>query len=231
MKPTRQNCQAGSTAVVKDELNSTYVKDMASISLMTDNGSLDLTPGRTVDIVAAPRIVNSGTAKVNVVSVRDRQTQQEGVFFWSDFIRYFKMETLVPGNDLPEPQENKLQRKREKLADPGYYVQYLIDQQGNLINLNNHSCSVICISPQANAKYVHGHHQTSQSWYTLLWSCAPSRKFMTTTNQHPTIQGRADQGQRYVFFATWQELIANCQLTMPEVCRRERAPNDTFSPP
>lgn len=236
MKPTKENCQTGSVAKLKEnaELRFPVSNEPGGIISQLMNPSpvnelnvfatgFYLVPEQRVEILRAPRNYQG----INCVYIRDIDRNINGYLYWSEFKKNFNMETLVPGDDLPKPQAEKLATKRERMADIGYYVEYIIDENGKENPMEGCS-SVICIGSEANAKYCR--YANCNEWYTLQWNCAPSRKFMNTKNTKMEASKSNMFESRYEYYKTWQELVANCRRNIPRYARENKATNDTFSP-
>lgn len=216
----------GSTAIVKENLAANSL-----LGLCPEPGNffsqVPIQSGEEVEILVAPRSYQG----INCVKVRQLSSNLEGYIYWNVFIKNFTMQTLVPGNDFPTAADKqaKLNSKKQKMAPPGYYVEYLVDTNGNIITptRDKECCSVICIGGNATAKYTR--YQTDFDWYSLNWNCAPTRKFMTTKQLIPYAKDSEMFASRYEYYPTWQELIARCQKPISPIAQRQKAPNDDFS--
>lgn len=225
MKPNRINCQKGSTAVVKKDKTITLTRTPGAWPNPRFEKILE--EGYLVEILSAPKKY-FGIA--NCIHLKLSDTNQEGYVYWVDFIKFFEMQTIVPGDDVPRSRAEKLANKKNRLAEPGYYVEYLVDVGGEIQNPNymeGEHAMVICIGEDATAKAVR--YASQDSWSTLLWSCAPTRKFMETTNNVPQATPQKRVESRYQYFATHQELV-NCARPIADFARQNKSPNDTFSP-
>ena len=105
----------------------------------------------------------------------------------------------------------KLQHKLDRLATPGYYVEYIID--GGKPDLAFHAdypCTVFFIGQDAKCKYARG-----QGWGTLTWSCAPTKN-MAANGQGAT---------HFEYYATWDDLVQNCTLPISQSTKCPTDPN------
>lgn len=125
-----------------------------------------------------------------------------------------------------KPTEDKQASKKQKMADPGYYVEYLIDEAGQ-ISIPKEGCSVICIGDDATAKYTR--YQNDSEWYTLNWNCAPSRKFMNTKQLVKVASKNNMFESRYDYYPTWQDFVDHCTKLVSPLSKRQKSPNDNFS--
>lgn len=218
MKLNKINCQRGSTAVVK--------KNCSNVMLMFAPGSawpgqwVGINEGEVVELLHAPKRYH-GIA--NCVHVK-RTNNEEGYIYWVDFIKFFEMKTIMPGVDLPKSNAEKLANKKNRMAEPGYYVEFLIDINGeikeNLSRMQGECSTVICIGANGTAKYIR--YQSQDSWATLIWSAAPTRKFMETKN-HIMQCERVEA--RYVYYKTHEELQKS-DRDIANYARINKAPND-----
>lgn len=131
---------------------------------------------------------------------------------------------------MPKTKEEVLVSKRERMADPGYYVSYMADRSGPMPQCGDfEDCSVICIGSNATAKYAR--YDNCDEWSTLMWNCAPTRKFMITKNPRPVpAKGGLGFEEKFIYYTTWQDFLTNCPYKVPKITKQLKAPNDDFSP-
>lgn len=230
MKPTKYNCVAGNLATKK------LTKQVKTISWQHpahNNPSLGMTvnveANDLVEIISAPRQVNSK----QMINVFIPSKKVSVLLLWRVFAREFEM-TQVNLVTEPKSAEEVLKSKKEKLANPGYYVGYLIEEDGSVHNTTSgwSADSVIYIGEDAKVKISAEYYETDEEmvaredWQSLLWTKAPTRKFMETTNNLPASRFSAEM--RFYYFKTHQKL-KNSTLNITAYARENKAPNDNLA--
>lgn len=90
---------------------------------------------------------------------------------------------------------------KERLADPGFYVKYI---EPNFDKPNGFG--LIYIPPDVQeggkCKYIHFLNNNGESWTTLTWTCAPTKKKVAQGAEAPPNK----ICERYLYFPTHEEL-------------------------
>lgn len=139
--------------------------------------------------------------------------------------KYIKVLNRSGGKTTTEVKKQKLQNKLNKMADPGYYVEYLIDDHGNKKNVGNSDrASVICISKDGKAQYFHWEWGTE--WCTLQWNCAPTRKQVEKASKIKKAKQGNLSARKYEYYSTWDDFVNNCTTKVHPNSKKVKAPND-----
>ena len=87
---------------------------------------------------------------------------------------------------------------KERLAKPGYYIEYYGTKDDNPMEFG-----VTHISKDQKCKYIHW--MWGEEWGTLLWSCAPTKKQVSDQEKFKD----SDERERLIYYSTHEEMIKN----------------------
>jgi len=90
---------------------------------------------------------------------------------------------------------------KERLANPGFYVEFYGKADANLDH--QQAFSIIYIPSDGPCKYIHW--SWGADWTTLTWTCAPTKKKVAAALSASTTQ----EMERYLYFPDYASL---CQF-------------------
>ena len=135
--------------------------------------------------------------------------------------KHIKILSTVGGVTTDELKAKKLKTKLDRMAEPGYYVEYMVNDHGEV--KAGSSCSVIYIAKDASVKYVHW--EWGSEWNTCTWSGAPTKKKVREAAKIVKAKPGTNK-MKYEYYSTWQDFKANCKLPVREAALKKKAPND-----
>jgi hypothetical protein len=89
---------------------------------------------------------------------------------------------------------------KERLAEPGFYVEFYGKADADLDKKD--AFGVIYISNVGKCKYIHFLDESGVPWYTLTWTCAPTKKKI----ERAKLAADDKEIERFLYFPTHADL-------------------------